>query len=72
VKGRKKNLQVPPEQVPEIMKELALYSSIINVDNLKGKEKKLLIDLFLDYKLDGFDSSTALKKAKLVLENFYF
>ena len=65
-------LSVFHEKNQDLIKELATYSSIINVDDLIEKDKKLLIGLYLEYKLDGFKPRAALKKAKLVLESFNF
>ena len=48
--------------------EIAKYSSIIN-HALSEKDKKLIIKLFIDYKSEGLNSSSAMKKAILVFDN---
>jgi uncharacterized protein YueI len=53
----------------EWVKEIAKYSSIVN-NALSEKDKKLLIKLFIDYKSEGFNSLSAMKKAILVFDNF--
>ena len=53
---------------PEWVKELATYSSIINGYALSENNKKQLIRFFFDYKNEGFDSLSAMKKAILVFD----
>ena len=53
----------------EWVRELATYSSIINGYVFPEKEKKLLLQLFFDYKTEGFRSECAMKKAILVFNN---
>ena len=57
---------------PEWIKELALHSYVINAYDLTYRDKKLVIDLFHEYQIDGFERKAAMKKALLVFDSFEF
>ena len=52
----------------EWVKELAMYASIINGYALAESDKKQLISSFFNYKNEGFNSLSAMKKAILVFD----
>jgi hypothetical protein len=56
----------------EWIKKVALYSSVIKVQDLTDEDKKLLVELFLVYKINGLKPKEALQKAKRVLASFRF
>ncbi|MCJ7571242.1 MAG: hypothetical protein MUO82_05135 [Candidatus Thermoplasmatota archaeon] len=53
----------------EWVKELAKYLSVIKDYNISEKDKKLLIRSFLDYKSEGFNQLSAMKKAILIFDS---
>ena len=53
----------------EWVKELAKYLSVIGEYNISEKEKKLFIGLFMDYKSEGFNKLSAMKKAILIFDS---
>ena len=60
------------ENNSEWIKKVALYSSVIKVQDLTDEDKKLLVELFLVYKINGLKPKEALQKAKRVLASFRF
>lgn len=56
----------------EWIKKVALYSSVIKVQDLTDEDKKLLVELSLVYKINGLKPKEALQKAKRVLASFRF
>jgi hypothetical protein len=56
----------------EWVTELAKYSALIHGDTLPKAEKKRLIQLFINYQKEGFNSLSAMRKAILVFDNLIF
>ena len=52
----------------EWVKELATYISFI-CNTLTCKDKRIIMELFLDYKNDGFNQLSAMKKAILIFDS---
>ena len=70
MKAGEKGLLGKPEDDPEWIKEIASQISLIKKKKITDVNKKLLRELYLDYKRAGLSSKDAIEKAKNVLISF--
>lgn len=70
MKSGRKSLQCFPNNDPDWIKELSLHLKSVKRYKLTDEDKKLLRDLFLEYKMNGMMPREALEKAKKVVMSF--
>jgi len=67
---KKKELMDKKEDDPEWILNIARFLLIIEKEGKSDEYKKKLLDLFLEYRLEGIEPNKAWKKAKKVLDCF--
>ena len=67
--GRKALLGKPKDD-PEWVKEIAFQLSILKKQKITDEDKKLLRELFFEYKRDGLSPKDAIEKAKNIILSF--
>ena len=67
---KKKELMDKKEDDPEWILNIARFLLIIEKEGKSDEYKKKLLDLFLEYRLEGMESNKAWKKARLVIDCF--
>jgi len=67
---KKKELMDKKEDDPEWILSIARFLLIIEKEGKSDEYKKKLLDLFLEYRLEGIEPNKAWKKAKKVLDCF--
>jgi len=67
---KKKELLGKKRDDPEWIQNIANFVLTIEKEGKSEEYKKKLLDLFLEYKLEGMEPNKALKKAKKVLDCF--
>ena len=67
---KKKEILGKKENDPEYIQNIAHFILNIEKEGKSDEYKKKLLDLFLEYRLEGMEPNKALKKAKKVLDCF--
>ncbi len=70
MKSGRKILQCTPKNDPDWIKELSLHFDSGKQYKLTDEDKKIIQDLFLEYKRNGMKQKEAIEKAKNVLMSF--
>jgi len=70
MKMKRKEILGKKENDPEYIHNIANFILNIEEEGKSDEYKKKLLDLFLEYKLEGMEPNKALKKAKKVLDCF--